>query len=606
MDKYGVLRRYFGYTSFRGGQEALIDGILAGRDVFGVMPTGGGKSLCYQIPALMLPGVTLVVSPLISLMRDQVMALKSAGVAAAYVNSSLTPAQIDRVYRNIAVGMYKIIYIAPERLETRAFLSLSQTLPISLFAVDEAHCISQWGQDFRPGYLKIAAYLDTLPHRPPVAAFTATATEAVRRDIVRLLGLRSPLSILTGFDRPNLRFEVLRPASKTATIRKLLYDREGKSGIIYCQTRAAVESLCESLRSSGISATRYHAGLSEEERLKNQEDFVYDRRDVMVATNAFGMGIDKSDVSFVIHYNMPLSMEAYYQEAGRAGRDGEKADCILLFSPRDVVTAKTLIDSAPDNDALTADEREFVHRQNRARLEQMIGYCRTETCLRAYILSYFGEKHEEKCNNCGNCETGFRRENATREAQTVMQCVQSIQNKVGYSVGKLLLAKILTGSKDGRIIQNGLIRVKGYGAMRDSSASKVESFIDALTEGGYLYADDYHGGISVTQKGREVLYGDAEVTLSVREEKQRPRRKSAQSDEDPLFTELKRVRARIAAQSGVPVYVVFSNATLLDMAQKRPTTLDEFLTVDGVGTVKMRRYGEEFTEAIRDFLKKGR
>ena len=345
MDKYKILKQYFGHSAFREGQGEIIDAILSGRDALGIMPTGGGKSLCYQVPALMLGGVTLVISPLISLMKDQVMALKDAGVNAAFLNSSLTSAQMQTVYRNIRAGAYKIIYVAPERLDGEGFVSLAQSLQVSLVAVDEAHCISQWGQDFRPSYLRILGFIEKMPRRPVLTAFTATATKRVREDIERILQLQNPLKIVTGFDRPNLNFEVLHPRNKAATLRSLIDARPGQNGIVYCATRKSVESICQELQTAGIRATRYHAGLPDEERRKNQEDFLYDRYAVMVATNAFGMGIDKSNISYVIHYNMPKSLEAYYQEAGRAGRDGERADCLLLYSPGDVQTAKFLIQS---------------------------------------------------------------------------------------------------------------------------------------------------------------------------------------------------------------------------------------------------------------------
>ena len=352
MDKKELLQRVFGYNEFRPGQEELINGILSGRDVFGIMPTGGGKSMCYQIPALMLPGITLVISPLISLMRDQVMALKAAGVPAAYINSTLNGAQVQAVYRNLLAGQYKIVYVAPERLDYAGFGSIAERLPISFLAVDEAHCISQWGQDFRPSYLRIVNFIESLPRRPVVGAFTATATKQVREDVERILQLRSPVRAVTGFDRPNLYFEVIHPELKDRELKRILSAKRGKSGIIYCSTRKKVETVCENLQDQGYAATRYHAGLEEAERTANQEDFLYDRKNIMVATNAFGMGIDKSNVSFVIHYNMPKSIEAYYQEAGRAGRDGAEADCILLYNSSDITTARFLINNGSENEEL--------------------------------------------------------------------------------------------------------------------------------------------------------------------------------------------------------------------------------------------------------------
>lgn len=406
MDKHEVLRRYFGHDSFRSGQETMVDALLAGRDALGVMPTGAGKSMCYQVPALMLPGVTLVISPLISLMADQVAALKAAGVPAAYLNSTLSPRQMDIALQRARQGAYKIIYVAPERLETASFISFAQSAPISLLAVDEAHCVSQWGQDFRPVYLRIADFVDLLPVRPVLGAFTATATERVRQDIVRLLRLVNPETITTGFDRPNLYFEVMRPKDRNAALIRVLENKQGQAGIVYCATRKAVEDVCDRLIRAGIAAGRYHAGLPDEERRQSQEDFQYDRIQVMVATNAFGMGIDKSNVRFVIHYNMPRSMEAYYQEAGRAGRDGEPAECILLYNGSDIFTAKWMINNNPPNENLSAAEQATVRRLDMNRLSSMIDYCTKDMCLRACILRYFGEQVLTDCGDCGYCTGG--------------------------------------------------------------------------------------------------------------------------------------------------------------------------------------------------------
>ena len=453
MDKYETLQKYFGYTAFRPGQEKLIDAQLSGRDALGIMPTGGGKSLCYQVPGLMLPGVTLVISPLISLMKDQVMALKDAGVAGAYINSSLTPAQIRLVYRNIQSGMYKIIYVAPERLLTDGFLEAIQARTVSIVTVDEAHCISQWGQDFRPSYLKIVDFLRLLPRRPVVSAFTATATQRVREDIEAILGLQNPERVVTGFDRPNLRFEVRRPKDKNGELLKLIWDRREKTGIIYCSTRKDVESVCQLLRSRDIGATRYHAGLEEAERHENQEDFIFDRANVMVATNAFGMGIDKSNVSFVIHYSMPQSLEAYYQEAGRAGRDGSEAECILLFAPKDVHTAKWLIEHSSEKSELTEEQEQQRIRQDLIRLDKMVDYCKTDQCLRGKILDYFGQAHAPRCGNCGNCDEGLTRVDITNEARIILSCVENLFTRLGYSLGQSMVAAVLRGSASQRVLQ---------------------------------------------------------------------------------------------------------------------------------------------------------
>lgn len=403
MDKLETLKHYFGHDGFRPGQETLVDALLSGRDCLGIMPTGAGKSMCYQIPALMKPGIALVISPLISLMKDQVFALKSAGVPAAFLNSSLTPAQLDLATQRACQGMYRIIYVAAERLDTVSFQQFARSAPLSLIAVDEAHCVSQWGQDFRPSYLKIADFIDSLPQRPPVGAFTATATAHVRDDMIRLLRLRTPAMTATGFDRPNLYFEVVRPKSKYPALSAILRTKREQSGIVYCATRKAVEEVCTKLTDEGFSVGRYHAGLSDEERRSSQENFQFDRVKVMVATNAFGMGIDKSNVNYVIHYNMPRSMEAYYQEAGRAGRDGTDAECILLYNGSDIYTAKWLMEHSDPNPELTPQEQDAVRRQDQRRLETMIDYCTGNHCLRQYILKYFGQAAPEKCDGCSYC-----------------------------------------------------------------------------------------------------------------------------------------------------------------------------------------------------------
>lgn len=612
-DKYGVLKKYFGYTSFRGGQEPLIDAVLAGRDAFGIMPTGGGKSLCYQIPALMFEGMTIVISPLISLMRDQVTALRTAGVAAAYINSSLTLPQFRRVMENMAAGAYRIVYVAPERLENEEFLALSQTLPITFVAVDEAHCISQWGQDFRPSYLRIVTFLNALPRRPVLAAYTATATEAVRQDIVRILGLRRPQQIVTGFDRPNLFFEVLRPSSKMTSLRQLMARFEGRSGIVYCATRSTVEHVCASLCESGYAATRYHAGLEDAERLQNQEDFIYDRRPIMVATNAFGMGIDKSNVGFVIHYNMPTSMEAYYQEAGRAGRDGEPADCVLLFSQSDLHTANRLIQSINENVTLTEEERAVLLRRNYQRLEQMVGYCRTTGCLRAYILSYFAQTSEERCDHCGNCRMTFVEEDITTQAQMVLSCVRRVRTYLGYSVGKVMIAKILLGSADKRILDLGLDTLSTYGLMRTLPSARVRDIIDHLVDEGYLIVHEQHGGVTTTVRADDVLFEGERVygsfiqppapAVKAKGKKGKSKKMISMADGDEeLYNVLKSLRMELSIMEKIPPYMIFSNATLAEMAARRPCTVEDLLAVSGVGEAKVGRYGDIFLTTIIEYL----
>lgn len=602
--KESILQRVFGYSAFRGGQEALIDAQLQGRDAFGIMPTGGGKSLCYQIPALLLEGVTLVISPLISLMRDQVMALKNAGVAAAYINSSLTPAQIRLVYRNIQSGMYKIIYVAPERLLTDGFLEAIQARKVSLVTVDEAHCISQWGQDFRPSYLKIVDFLNILTPRPVVSAFTATATETVRQDIAQILQLRDPLRVVTGFDRPNLRFEVQRPKQKLPALIDLVQQRRDKAGIVYCATRKAVEEVCENLQLNGIAATRYHAGLPDEERRDNQEDFLYDRKTVMVATNAFGMGIDKSNVSYVIHYNMPQSLESYYQEAGRAGRDGAEAECILLYAPGDVQTAKYLIQHPALSGELSQEELEQKQRLDLERLDVMVNYCKTQECLRGYILDYFGQEHESFCGNCSNCSTETEERDITDQARMILSCVQRMSAKLGYSLGLTSVVRTLLGSRDKRLLQLGLDKLGSYGMLRKLGKDDLRAMAENLEFQGYLETDPVHGGISLTQKAQGVLFEGKTVSMRLpKAEASAPVSSPIGGGQDPnLLAMLKRLRWKIAMQESVPAYIIFSNATLEDMARKAPTTLEAFAKVNGVGSVKVKRFGEVFVDAIADYL----
>ena len=606
MDKKEILGRVFGYTAFRPGQEELIDGILQGRDVFGIMPTGGGKSMCYQIPALLLPGVTLVISPLISLMRDQVLALKAAGVPAAFINSTLTGPQMQAVYRNLLAGQYKIVYVAPERLDYGGFGNVVEKLNISFLAVDEAHCISQWGQDFRPSYLRIVNFIENLPRRPVVGAFPATAPKQVREDVERILQLRNPVRTVTGFDRPNLYFEVLQPELKDRELKRILAEKRGKSGIIYCSTRKKVETVCEMLCDLGFSATRYHAGLEEEERSANQEDFLYDRKTIMVATNAFGMGIDKSNVSFVIHYNMPKSIEAYYQEAGRAGRDGADADCILLYSGGDVRTARFLIDNGSENEEMDPAQREMVRQQDIKRLDAMVGYCKTNTCLRGYILEYFGQKHPEVCGNCGSCKGDFESVDITREAQMILSCVKRIQDKLGYSIGMSLITRTLRGSRDKRILELGLDSLSTYGLMKNTGRTEIHNMADQLEAEGYLKTESEHQTVALTAAAGDVLYRGKPVSMMVQKEPEEqvvPIAPKKMSGEDAdLFDALKELRMELAKEAGVPAYVVFSNATLTDMAKKRPKTMSEFKRVSGVGEIKAQWYGAAFLKRIQRYV----
>ena len=602
MDKTALLQHYFGYGSFRPGQEELVDGILSGRDVFGIMPTGGGKSICYQLPGLMLPGVTLVVSPLISLMHDQVMALKAAGIPGAYVNSSLTFPQLRAVYRNMLMGKYKIIYVAPERLESEGFLDAVLQMNIAMVAVDEAHCISQWGQDFRPSYLRIVEFIEKLPRRPVIAAFTATATAKVREDVKRILGLRSPVEVVTGFDRPNLYFEVLHPEYKEAELLKLLETRKCRSGIIYCATRKSVEHICQYLTDRGYAATRYHAGLEERERMVNQDAFLYDEKTVMVATNAFGMGIDKSNVNFVIHYNMPKSLEAYYQEAGRAGRDGSNADCILLYGPKDVQTARFFIENGSENEELTDEQRELIKKQDYERLEAMVTYCKTRSCLRGWILEYFGQKHPEVCGNCGSCAREYQKKDITREAQMILSCVRRIKDHLGYYVGKPTVVRTLQGSREKKTMELGLNEVSTYGLLKTMSANAIKELIDRLEDGGYLVTELEHQTLRLTEKASGILYlGEpVEVLVLKQEEKlQRLDDDGMTEDERELFDLLRQCRSNLAKSNGVAPFMIFSNATLIDMAKKRPTNMTAFKRVSGVGEMKASWYGKDFLKVLK-------
>ncbi len=607
MDKKELLQRIFGYPDFRSGQESLIDGVLSGRDVFGIMPTGGGKSMCYQLPGLMLPGITLVISPLISLMRDQVLALKAAGVPAAYINSTLTGPQVQLVYRNLLAGQYKIVYVAPERLDYAGFGSVAERLNISFVAVDEAHCISQWGQDFRPSYLRILQFVQSLPCRPVLGAFTATATEQVRKDILRILKLQDPVQVVTGFDRPNLYFDVIHPENgKDRELLRLLSTYKRKSGIIYCSTRKKVETVCQLLLDRGYAATRYHAGLEEQERSANQEDFLYDRSPIMVATNAFGMGIDKSNVSFVIHYNMPKSIEAYYQEAGRAGRDGADAQCVLLYSGADVHTARFLIDSSRENEDLDPKQREQVYQADLKRLEAMTGYCKTKTCLRGYILEYFGQKHTELCANCGTCSGEYESVDITREAQMILSCAKRINDKLGYGVGINLMGNVLRGSRIKRVQELDLDSLSTYGLLKDRGRSEIHAMIDHLSGEGYLLEDREYQTLSLSATAAQVLYQGKGVSMLREKEHEEPATtqeiRDLSSREAELYDVLRDLRAKLAKEAGIPAYVVFSNATLADMARKKPLSITSFKKVSGVGELKAAWYGKAFVRQITEFL----
>ena len=602
-NKYSILKDIFGHERFRPGQEEIVDALTAGRDVLAVMPTGGGKSVCYQIPALLRPGVTLVISPLISLMKDQVSSLVQNGVRAAYLNSTLTAGQYGKALANMKNGVYKIVYVAPERLSTDGFLEAVSALDISLVAVDEAHCVSGWGQDFRPAYLGIREFVENLPKRPPVGAFTATATERVREDIADLLGLSDPLRVLTGFDRPNLYFEVIpvQKSEKNDALLKLIRERyRGLCGIVYCGTRNTADTVADLLNTRGIPARAYHAGMSDEERHAAQEDFIYDRCLVMAATNAFGMGIDKSNVSFVIHYNMPKDVESYYQEAGRAGRDGEPADCVLLASKSDIVLNRFLIENGEPNPDLTAEEQERQKRLEYDRLDRMADYCATPLCLRSYLLRYFGEEAPENCGNCSNCQGDFTVRDVTEDAQKILSCIARTGSRYGAST----ISAILRASSSETVDRFGLDSLSTYGIMKGASEQYIREIIAVLrADGSVAYDEDSVYRIPhVTAGARDILLGKRKVFMKAAPEPEKKKKKivrrTADAADSTLLGHLKAERARLAKEMHVPPYVVFPDSALTDMCLRMPRDLDEFLEVSGVGKTKAAKYGAQFLAVI--------
>ncbi len=604
MDKARrTLKDVFGYDAFRPGQENVIAATLTGRDVMAVMPTGAGKSLCYQIPALVLDGITLVVSPLISLMHDQVHALIQNGVRAAYLNSTLTSRQFALALENARRGVYKIIYVAPERLLTGTFLDFACSAPIAQVVVDEAHCVSQWGQDFRPGYLNIEPFIRQLPVRPRVSAFTATATRTVKEDIMRLLQLKTPYEVTTGFDRPNLYFEVRREKDRDRALMAFLAEQKGKSGIIYCSTRKAVEEVTRLLLENGVDAVGYHAGMPDIERKRAQDDFVSDTAPVIVATNAFGMGIDKSNVSFVCHYHMPKDLESYYQEAGRAGRDGEDAVCCLLYHPQDVRLNMFLIEHSQEASELDEQTQLVVMERAKERLRQMTFYATTSGCLRAKILSYFGEKPKEpKCGNCSGCIAAAAERDVTREAGQIVACVLSM----GGRYGKNTVIKVLLGEKDERIRERQLDKLSSFGCLRREHESHLRTLIDELIMDEVLeLTDGQYPLLKPGPRAREALLGNEPIRVSFPQEDarqiQKSRVKMKPAVDKNLLAKLIDLRRRIAEEQHVPPFIIFTNATLRDMAIKRPKTRSAMLDVDGVGESKMERYGMRFMIAIQKY-----
>ena len=636
-----ALTRYFGYDSFRPGQQGIVEALLAGHDVLGVMPTGAGKSVCYQIPAALSPGATLVISPLISLMRDQVDALNDLGMPAAFINTTQTPDEQAMVFAQAAAGQIKLLYVAPERLETGRFRDFAARTPISLIAVDEAHCVSQWGQDFRSSYLGIGDFIAGLPQRPPVGAFTATATERVRRDIVGLLGLRNPAVTVTGFDRPNLYFDVVKLETKykAAWVARYVADHPDESGIVYCATRKTTEALADTLNQMGHPAVAYHGGMSPDAREVAQRDFITDKVPVVVATNAFGMGIDKSNVRYVIHHNLPESIEAYYQEAGRAGRDGEPSRCTLLWNESDIVTRRRLLDNDYENERLTPEEQEIVRQSKRRLLDGMVGYCRTTDCLHRYMTRYFGQElspnagsaagediaadssQSGRCGACSNCESTFETIDVTRVAQAISRCVHDAGQRVGS--GKIV--KILRGSRAQDLAWLNPERMPTFGMLKDVNEARVRDVLSQMATDGYLSiaegrmpivmfgaraaetaAPDFHYEIKRVERksaaaGSGRSGGVADTADSANVPGDALGSYIPDDDEESLFQKLRELRRTIAQEIGKPPYIVFSDKTLRDMARIKPVTNAQFLAVNGVGQHKLDLYGQRFMQAIASF-----
>lgn len=636
-----ALTRYFGYDSFRPGQQGIVEALLAGRDVLGVMPTGAGKSVCYQIPAALSPGATLVISPLISLMRDQVDALNDLGLPAAFINTTQTPDEQAMVFAQAAAGQIKLLYVAPERLETGRFRDFAARTPISLIAVDEAHCVSQWGQDFRSSYLGIGDFIAGLPQRPPVGAFTATATERVRRDIVGLLGLRNPAVTVTGFDRPNLYFDVVKLETKykAAWVARYVADHPDESGIVYCATRKTTETLADTLNQMGHPAVAYHGGMSPDAREVAQRDFITDKVPVVVATNAFGMGIDKSNVRYVIHHNLPESIEAYYQEAGRAGRDGEPSRCTLLWNESDIVTRRRLLDNDYENERLTPEEQEIVRQSKRRLLDGMVGYCRTTDCLHRYMTRYFGQElspnagsaagediaadssQSGRCGACSNCESTFETIDVTRVAQAISRCVHDVGQRVGS--GKIV--KILRGSRAQDLAWLNPERMPTFGMLKDVNEARVRDVLSQMATDGYLSiaegrmpivmfgaraaetaAPDFHYEIKRVERksaaaGSGRSGGVADTADSANVPGDALGSYIPDDDEESLFQKLRELRRTIAQEIGKPPYIVFSDKTLRDMARIKPVTNAQFLAVNGVGQHKLDLYGQRFMQTIASF-----
>lgn len=592
-----LLKEYFGYASFRTGQEEIINHILLKEDCLAIMPTGAGKSICYQIPAILFSGITIVISPLISLMKDQVDALNEIGISATYINSSLSERDYIQTIENIYHNIYKIIYVAPERFLSETFINMLNMLNISMIAVDEAHCVSQWGHDFRPSYCEIAPIISKLKERPVVACFTATATQVVKDDIINLLNLNNPFVLTTGFNRENLYFSVQTPENKKDFLLNFLEEHKNTSGIIYCSTRKTVDELYKQLSDNGYLVCKYHAGMSEKARSKAQDDFVYDRCEIMVATNAFGMGIDKSNVRYVIHYNMPSDLESYYQEAGRAGRDGDKAECILLFNRADVVTNKFLIEQSSEGN----------HTNQYKKLNDMIDYCNTNKCLRCYILEYFGETPKfNNCDFCSNCNSLVEITDITIDSKKILSCIKRMHERFGAG----MVTDVLKGSKSAKIKSLGFDSLSTYGIMSEYSKDTIRDIISFLVAEGYLKSvGDKYPILALTKDANDVLFSDKKLTIKKKIEKiTKPEKTSSKNDyeslpfDKDLFEILKNVRRKIADISHVPPFVIFSDVSLKQMSTYYPTNVDSMLKISGVGNLKLEKYGNDFIKVIQEYM----